>query len=98
MALAAAQIEFSDITKRFDTGTVALAGIELSIRPGEFVAVVGPSGCGKSTLLRMAAHLEQPTSGSVRLGTSSVGFIFQEPTPVAVAQRPGERRAVRGAQ
>jgi NitT/TauT family transport system ATP-binding protein len=74
------QIEFTDITKQFDTGTLAIDGIDLAVRQGEFVAVVGPSGCGKSTLLRMAAHLEEPTSGSVRLGTSSVGFIFQEPT------------------
>jgi NitT/TauT family transport system ATP-binding protein len=80
LADAGAQIEFTDVTKRFDTGTTAVEHTDLTLRAGEFVAVVGPSGCGKSTLLRMAAGLETPSSGQVRLGTSSVGFIFQEPT------------------
>lgn len=73
-------IVFSAVSKSFDTGTVAVEHADLTIRKGEFVAVVGPSGCGKSTLLRMAARLEQPTAGSVSLNTESVGFIFQEPT------------------
>lgn len=77
---AVSQIEFTDVTKRFDTGTTAVEHADLGIGDGEFVAVVGPSGCGKSTLLRMAAGLETPSSGQVRLGTTSVGFIFQEPT------------------
>nr|WP_306362978.1 ABC transporter ATP-binding protein [Nocardia sp. CC227C] len=59
---------------------VALTDIDLEVRRGEFVAVVGPSGCGKSTLLRLAAGLEQPTSGNVAVHTDSVGFIFQEAT------------------
>lgn len=74
------QMVFSDVVKKFDTGTVALDGIDLNVERGDFVAVVGPSGCGKSTLLRMAAGLERPTSGAVALDTESVGFIFQEPT------------------
>ncbi|MGG7102910.1 ABC transporter ATP-binding protein [Rhodococcus sp. 24CO] len=74
------QMAFTDVVKKFDTGTVALDGINLDVRRGDFVAVVGPSGCGKSTLLRMAAGLERPTSGSVALDTESVGFIFQEAT------------------
>lgn len=74
------QIVFDSVAKRFPTGTTALDGIDLDIEKGEFVAVVGPSGCGKSTLLRMAAGLDRPSTGSVALGTDSVGFIFQEPT------------------
>ena len=74
------RIDFGAVTKRFDTGTVAVEHADLQIDRGEFVAVVGPSGCGKSTLLRMAARLEEPSSGAVRLSTDSVGFIFQEPT------------------
>ena len=41
--------------------TVALQGIDLDIRPGEFVSLIGPSGCGKSTLLRVIGDLVQPT-------------------------------------
>lgn len=75
-----AQIVFADVAKRFDTGTVAIERADLRIARGEFIAIVGPSGCGKSTLLRMAAGLEQPSSGTVSMGSASVGFIFQEPT------------------
>jgi NitT/TauT family transport system ATP-binding protein len=66
--------------------TLALDGIDLSARDGEFVAVVGPSGCGKSTLLKLIAGLLMPTTGSVRVdGTpvrgpgGSVGVVFQSP-------------------
>ncbi|MFW0794149.1 ABC transporter ATP-binding protein [Gordonia sp. CPCC 205515] len=73
-------VSVSGVTKQYDSGTRALADVDLDIAEGDFVAVVGPSGCGKSTLLRMAAGLERPSAGSVALATDSVGFIFQEPT------------------
>ena len=44
-----------------------LRGVELTVRPGETIAVVGPSGSGKSSLIAVAAGLETPTSGSVSL-------------------------------
>ncbi len=43
----------------------ALADIDLTIEPGEFVSLIGPSGCGKSTLLRLIANLIEPTVGDV---------------------------------
>ncbi|TXG89851.1 ABC transporter ATP-binding protein [Rhodococcus rhodnii] len=74
------EVVFDGVSRRFDTGTLALDTVDLEVRRGDFVAVVGPSGCGKSTLLRMAAGLDRPTSGSVSTAAGSTGFIFQEPT------------------
>ena len=58
-------IQVKDLTKRFDSGVVALDHCDLNIRKGEVVAIIGPSGSGKSTLLRSLNLLETPTSGSI---------------------------------
>lgn len=77
-------IQTQDLQKQFGEKTV-LDGINLTVEPGEFIAVVGKSGCGKSTLLRLIAGLEMPTSGAVSLdGTNVAGIdpqarvLFQE--------------------
>ena len=64
---------------------IALQGIDLSIREGEFVSIVGSSGCGKSTLLRIIAGLENGFSGEVRIAGRRIagpgldrGMVFQE--------------------
>jgi ABC-type nitrate/sulfonate/bicarbonate transport system ATPase subunit len=58
---------------------VALSGISMAVRAGEFTCIVGPSGCGKSTMLFLLGGLLHPDRGSVRVGTSKVAFAFQEP-------------------
>src|SRR5580700_4964698 len=54
-----------DISKSFSGGTTALAGVDLTIHPGEFVSLLGPSGCGKSTLLKLIAGLITPSAGAI---------------------------------
>ncbi len=64
-------LRFDSVTKSYDTeaGVVeVLRGISLVLGAGEALAVTGPSGSGKSTLLHLAATLEAPTSGSIRIG------------------------------
>jgi NitT/TauT family transport system ATP-binding protein len=83
-------LRLTDITKTFADGTTALAGIDLTIFPGEFVSLLGPSGCGKSTLLKLISGLILPSSGKIDWPQSSYtadgaaepafGFVFQEPT------------------
>ncbi|WP_371525650.1 NHLP bacteriocin export ABC transporter permease/ATPase subunit [Streptomyces sp. NBC_01283] len=60
------EIEARSLSFRYtDDGPLVLDDVSLSIRPGEFVAVVGPSGCGKSTLLRLLIGFDKPVSGNV---------------------------------
>ena len=91
-----ALIELSGIERRFqlgDTTVNALAGLNLSIEAGEYVAVMGPSGSGKSTLLNLLGLLDRPDAGSYRLEdrdvttlspdeqatvrSARIGFVFQ---------------------
>jgi multiple sugar transport system ATP-binding protein len=65
-------IEFNEVTKRFDDGTVAVDNLTLGVGDGEFLILVGPSGCGKTTALRMVAGLEEITSGEIRIGDTIV--------------------------
>src|SRR3954451_7954431 len=52
---------------------VALAGVDLSIAPGETIALVGPSGSGKSTLIALLAGLMRPSAGRINIGTYDMG-------------------------
>jgi putative hydroxymethylpyrimidine transport system ATP-binding protein len=69
----AASLELRGLGKRFGGrggagDVVAVAGVDLVARPGEFVTLIGPSGCGKSTVFNIVAGLAQPTSGQVLIG------------------------------
>jgi putative ABC transport system ATP-binding protein len=90
-------IEIRDLQKTYRVGEIdvhALRGVNLSVRRGEFVAIVGPSGSGKSTLFHILGGLTPPTSGSIHidgrdllgmteaertnLRKTGVGFVFQK--------------------
>ncbi|MNQ55188.1 Taurine import ATP-binding protein TauB [compost metagenome] len=71
------EIEFRGVTKRFPVKgkaepTVAVQGLNFTIRSGEIVSIIGPSGCGKSTLLNMGSGLYTPTEGEVYVGGERV--------------------------
>jgi NitT/TauT family transport system ATP-binding protein len=75
------------VEKTFPNGTLALKGLDLEVREGEFLSLLGPSGCGKSTALRIIAGLSEPSRGAVEWAApaaaekgSRIGFVFQEPT------------------
>jgi NitT/TauT family transport system ATP-binding protein len=90
--MSGAGIEVRDLVKRYTPrrGVIveAIRHLDLTVAPGEFVAIVGPSGCGKSTLLHLVAGLEPPSSGSIRIGDAvpedvvkhhRLGIAFQDP-------------------
>jgi spermidine/putrescine ABC transporter ATP-binding subunit len=62
-------VELRAVTKRFGS-LVAVNGVSLRVRKGEFLSLLGPSGCGKTTSLRMIAGFEQPDEGEILIGGS----------------------------
>jgi NitT/TauT family transport system ATP-binding protein len=83
-------VSIHNVSKQFANGTLAIRGVDLDLRDGEFVSLLGPSGCGKSTLLRIIAGLGSPSAGTVEWPTAphsasgepepDLGFVFQDPT------------------
>lgn len=90
-------LELRDVSKTYGEGASrvhALRNVTVSVKTGEFVAVMGPSGSGKSTLLTIAGSLEQPSTGEVLIGGASlsamsrndrarlrrrtIGYVFQD--------------------
>jgi putative spermidine/putrescine transport system ATP-binding protein/spermidine/putrescine transport system ATP-binding protein len=65
-------IKVEGITKVFPGGLMAVDGVDLEVREGEFVTLLGPSGCGKSTILRMIAGFESPDGGFIYLAGKDV--------------------------
>lgn len=83
---AGSDILLNDVGCRFGP-VVAVEHVSLTVADGEFIALIGPSGCGKSTILRILADLEQPSSGTVRIGgrrpadlrnENGIGVAFQQ--------------------
>ncbi|MCD4536522.1 ABC transporter ATP-binding protein [Nocardioides sp. cx-169] len=87
-------LELSRVSKTYDGGITALRDANLTIAPGDDLAIVGPSGSGKSTLLNLMGTLDRPTSGTIeisgtdtsqlsdaelsRLRSRWIGFVFQQ--------------------
>jgi energy-coupling factor transport system ATP-binding protein len=84
-------IEVEGLSHRYPNGVLALEGVDLSVRRGEFLAVLGQNGSGKTTLVKHFNGLLKPTEGSVRVGGEettkqgirrlgqTVGYVFQNP-------------------
>ncbi|GIE86664.1 ABC transporter ATP-binding protein [Actinoplanes regularis] len=79
------RIEVRGVRFGYVEGREVLHGVELTLRPGERLAVVGPSGAGKSTLGRLLAGLHQPTEGSVTVGGVPLGALTPERLRAEVA-------------
>src|SRR3954447_10238684 len=74
-------VEFDDVTKVYDKGSVALDRVSMRIGRGDFVFLVGPTGCGKSTCIRLLMKELDPTSGSIAIAGKKLGDIDRKKVP-----------------
>ena len=98
------RIKLKNVTKRFGIGDAeisALDNVDLTVKKGEFIAIMGPSGCDKTTLLNMIGLLDQPSDGEyyldnrpvdfltprqrAQIRSKQIGFIFQKSTKIGRA-------------
>ena len=84
-------LEFDQIQHAYN-GTTSVNGVSFHVERGEVVSLLGPSGCGKTTLLRLAAGLEKPLGGAIKLDGNTlsdnqmsippeergIGYMFQD--------------------
>jgi ABC-type sugar transport system ATPase subunit len=83
------ELRLEDLGKTFPPATCAVAHVNLTVAPGECLALLGASGCGKTTLLRLIAGLEQPTSGRILMDGACVNDVPSQRRDVAMLfQRP----------
>ena len=91
-AAAAPAVALRDVRKvhgEGDGSVVALDGVSVELRSGSFTAIMGPSGSGKSTFLNVAAGLDRPTSGTVRLGDVDLAGLSERRLTILRRERIG---------
>ncbi len=74
-------IQFNEVSKRYDGGNEALAGVSFTVERGEMVFLTGPSGAGKSTLLKLLALIERPSRGQIIINGQNLGGIRRRQIP-----------------
>ncbi len=74
-------IEFTNVTKKYSNGTLALKDINIKIQKGEFAFIIGSSGSGKSTLLKLILKEEEPTEGDVYVNNFHVSALSRKEVP-----------------
>jgi putative ABC transport system ATP-binding protein len=92
VAVSAPAVTLSDVRKvhgKGDGAVVALDGVGIELSRGSFTAIMGPSGSGKSTFLNVAAGLDRPTSGTVRLGDTDLSELSERRLTILRRERIG---------
>ena len=75
-------IEMKNVYKKYPNGIVALNGLNVEIKQGEFVYVVGPSGAGKSTFIKMIYREERPSSGQMIVDNTDIATLKNKKVPL----------------